>query len=148
MMDEENRQATLEAMALDNPRVRKRLGGRIRKRRTELGMSQVALADLMGVQRASMSQYESGAAGLDAADLPRLGKALQVTPNYLFGIDTDVAEPDITTMGEAILVRYFRVMSEEAQAQALRVLETLCVYDSEVRGVPVPKMHIVYREVE
>jgi transcriptional regulator with XRE-family HTH domain len=53
-------------------------GDRIRARRAELGLSQEALADRAGLQRAYIGQVEIGMRSVGLDNLARLAKALEV----------------------------------------------------------------------
>ena len=52
-------------------------GDRIRSRRSELGLSQEALADRAGLQRAYIGQLESGMRNVGLDNLARLARALE-----------------------------------------------------------------------
>lgn len=62
------------------------MGERIRNRRQELGLSQQALADQVGVSRPTISQIESGAQPTMNTDTAKaLARALGVSIDYLVG---------------------------------------------------------------
>ena len=61
-----------------NTNVRRTIGANVKARRLTLGWSQQELADLFGVSRAAVSQYEIGTGEVNAGDLPRLAKILGV----------------------------------------------------------------------
>lgn len=68
------------------------INDRIKKRRTELGLSQAALAKKVGVSREAVSQWESGAAkGLRPDNLLACAKALQCNIEWL--INGSSSEP-------------------------------------------------------
>ena len=58
-------------------------GEQLRKRREELGMSRDTLAELLGVSRSAIGNYETGVSTPKEDVLLRLFDALQVDPNYL-----------------------------------------------------------------
>ena len=63
-----------------------KVGERIKKRRTELGMSADDLAVILGKNRATVYRYESAEIEkLPANVLAKLSTALKVTPAYLMG---------------------------------------------------------------
>ena len=71
---------------------------RIQKRRKELGLTQQALADLVGVSKGTISQWESGDYSPGGQNLVNLAKSLAVSPDWLIngkelmksiGIDPD-----------------------------------------------------------
>lgn len=95
LTDDQIRQAELDVMAESASReaksrdevrifVRKHLGRRIRERRQQIGLTQAALSQMIGVSREALSQYETGRAGMDYADLPHLCSVLNVPLVWLF----------------------------------------------------------------
>ena len=58
-------------------------GNRIRSRRSELGLSQEALAHRAGLQRAYIGQLESGMRNVGLDNLTRLARALETDPGDL-----------------------------------------------------------------
>jgi transcriptional regulator with XRE-family HTH domain len=67
------------------------LGQKIRTLRTDRGLSQQQLADLMFVTRKTISNWESGSRMPDVAMLSRLAKALHVKPHELLDV---ISSPD------------------------------------------------------
>ena len=62
------------------------LGERIKKRRQELGMCQQALATLIGVRRATITELERGTRTVMGTDTAKaLARALGVGIDYLVG---------------------------------------------------------------
>lgn len=59
------------------------LGDRARARRLELGLSQMALADLIGLHFTFVSSVERGERNLSLASLLRLAEGLQLNPAQL-----------------------------------------------------------------
>jgi transcriptional regulator with XRE-family HTH domain len=59
------------------------LGGRIRERRNELGLSQEALADVAGLHWTFVGQVERGRRNLSLHNLLKLAEALQTDPGLL-----------------------------------------------------------------
>lgn len=67
------------------------LGDRIRKKRTDLGLSQTQLANKVGyTSRSTVNKIESGARQPTAKDLPKIAEALDTTVDYLLnGIEIE-----------------------------------------------------------
>lgn len=62
------------------------IGERIRKRRIELNLTQLELAQLLGIKnRSTITKYEQGYKTFKQSQLIKLSKALQTTPSYLLG---------------------------------------------------------------
>jgi transcriptional regulator with XRE-family HTH domain len=60
------------------------VGGRMRLRRVQLGMSQGALANKIGVSFQAVQKYESGDIRISASRLYDVAQVLQVTPDFFF----------------------------------------------------------------
>jgi len=93
------------------------VGERIRKRRTELGMKADALADKLGVSRATVYRYEGGGVdNLPAEFIIPLAEALRTTPQQLLGVEDDEA-----TTAKTKLIHLIESISDE-EAEALLFL--------------------------
>ena len=64
------------------------LGGRIAKLRKGVDMTQVELAEVLGVAQQTMQAYESGARRIPVSTLPMLAGTLGVSLEVLFGEET------------------------------------------------------------
>jgi len=60
------------------------VGGRIRLRRVQLGMSQTALAERIGVSFQAVQKYESGDIRISASRLYEAAQVLEAPPAYFF----------------------------------------------------------------
>ena len=70
------------------------MGERARARRTELGLSQMALADRIGLHFSFVSSVERGERNLSLASLLRLAEGLEVNPAELVdGLGSDHRYP-------------------------------------------------------
>lgn len=61
------------------------MGQRIREARERLGLTQEALAELIGRDQHTISHYETGSRALIVTELPALARALRVPISYFFG---------------------------------------------------------------
>lgn len=61
------------------------LGRRLAARRKELGITQVQLAETLGVAQQTLAHYEGGKVRITAAALPLMAQALQVEIEDLIG---------------------------------------------------------------
>ena len=66
------------------------LGSQIRKYRTEKGLTQEQLGELVGVTTQAVSKWERGGVP-DAELLPNLSRALNVSIDALFGLEEQSA---------------------------------------------------------
>lgn len=54
--------------------------------RKEKGLSQTALAEILGVQQSCISKWERGATAPDPEDIAKICKILDVSSDYLLGL--------------------------------------------------------------
>jgi transcriptional regulator with XRE-family HTH domain len=73
--------------------IRKRFGARIRKLRTDRGLSQEALADLAGLHRTYIGSVERGEQNLSLLNIERIAATLGVSLAELFKPFKDVPGP-------------------------------------------------------
>jgi transcriptional regulator with XRE-family HTH domain len=98
----------------------KQLGHRIHKARERLKLSQEELAELIGKDQRSISEYENGGRRLAVTDLPRLAQALQVPVLYFFEEEGIAGELD------SVLLEYFhRLANRETQVIAVQIIRIL-----------------------
>src|SRR5262245_36510973 len=76
------------------------IGARIRMRRVELGMSQEALGDAVGLTFQQVQKYEKGKNRCSGSRLHQVAKALKTTPGFLVGGDgaKDVPASDVVQL--------------------------------------------------
>lgn len=80
------------------------IGSRIRKYREELGISQVQLAQKIGVSNSRVSNWEQGTNRPDADMIAKLCLALQVSPSELLNIH--LSTEDYTCQERALIEAY------------------------------------------
>lgn len=95
----------------------KEIGGLIKKRRSELGISQEELAAALGVTYQQVQRYESGRNKLNVENIQQVAGALSVTVSYFFGMGEPlvVAERSAPYLSpeEGALLKYFRKIKDE-----------------------------------
>lgn len=96
----------------------------IRKRRLELGMTQLELARLAGYEnRSSIARIERGDHDLPQSKIVEIANALKTTPSYLMGWeDEEVAS--LTAMQEETMAK-FLTLSQEHQLVVSNIVNTL-----------------------
>ena len=60
------------------------IGERIKERREELGITQIQLAELIGVTKGAIGNYETDANSPKASIMYKVFEALQCDANYIF----------------------------------------------------------------
>lgn len=66
--------------------------------RRELGITQAALAERVGVTKAAVSKWELGQSLPDVAMLPRLASQLGVTLDELIGYGQELSDEEVSTI--------------------------------------------------
>jgi transcriptional regulator with XRE-family HTH domain len=115
------------------------VGGRMRLRRTQLGLSQGTLASKTGVSFQAIQKYEAGDIRISASRLYDVAQVLQVPPAFFFdGYPDGLAATNLTQevgaeIGEAFnhreimaLIRgYYGIKDPQLQADILRLIAKL-----------------------
>jgi transcriptional regulator with XRE-family HTH domain len=114
------------------------IGGRVRRRRVELGLSQTALADQLNLTFQQVQKYEKGTNRVSGSRMVQMANALDVSTSYFFDGAPSVSQkaqpPDVlgAALGErhvqAMLGAYLR-LRPEAQAAVRGVLEAYALAD-------------------
>ena len=95
-------EATMRANA---ERVDNHVGSMFRMRRQELGLSQTAVAERLGVTFQQVQKYERGMNRISASRLHDLCEILGVPVEYFFdGLDAEIGEPDGPDLNDPELV--------------------------------------------
>jgi transcriptional regulator with XRE-family HTH domain len=110
------------------------IGGRIKARRNELGLSQRELAARLGYKdHTTLTRIEAGKVDLNQSKIGQFARALNVTPGYLMGWD---AEPPAAALGEIAasvlqspgilkLVHEYMMLGEDDQATVRALVSSL-----------------------
>ena len=106
-------------------------GQRLRKRREELGLTRDELAEMLGVTRSSIGNYESGVSSPKEEILLRLFDALRTDPNYLYQ-DSFRASDAVLSSAEQTLLEQYRSLSPTGQQTVRSVTGALCAYQAEL----------------
>lgn len=99
------------------------IGEKIRKRREELGLSQVELAKRIGVTQGSIGNYESGVSNPKMELMPKLFEALRTDANYFFGEVSQLQRMEFT-YNETLMVKKYRTLDEYGKKAVSDLLET------------------------
>ena len=115
------------------------VGGRMRLRRTQLGLSQGTLASKIGVSFQAIQKYEAGGIRISASRLYDIAQALQVSPAFFFDgypdglAATNLAQEAGVEIAQAFdrreimsLIRgYYGIKDARLQADILRLIAKL-----------------------
>ena len=96
-----------------------RIGANIMKARKEKGLTQMALADALGVSFQAVSNWERGQTCPDLSNLMELSRLLDISVDALLGnvraaeITREIAEDKVPTLGPAELEQVAPLLTEE-----------------------------------
>lgn len=97
------------------------IGKRIKKRRTELGLTQDELAQRMGYKsKAAICKVEGGEDNITTDRIQRFAKALECSPSYLMGWE-EITDDNGVIVTAKVKEGYY--LNEETAREAQRVFE-------------------------
>ena len=111
-------------------------GQQLRKRREELKISRSQLADLLGVTKSAIGNYETGVSTPKEEVLLKLFDALQVEPNYLYRDSFRFREEKGLSSHEQWLLEQYRALPTAGQQAVSHLLEDLARWPGR-RSAPV-----------
>ena len=95
------------------------IGNRIKEFRSQAKMSQKTLAEMLGVTNRAVSNWESGANGIDVDLIPAICEALNISPNDLL----DTPSTDTISAEEMDLFKAIRALDAPGKAAVYAALE-------------------------
>lgn len=98
------------------------LGERVRTRRKQLGYSQHELADMSGVLQNQISRYEADANMPTSDVIVKLAKALNVTSDWLLGLNEELIDYGGLTEIERQALALLRSKSPDRQPAVIEIL--------------------------
>jgi transcriptional regulator with XRE-family HTH domain len=98
------------------------MGARLRQAREYLGLSQEAVAEALGIPRASVSAIESGRRKVSSLELRDLARLYKRPLEWFYGRDTEPIAEDETV---SALFRATKTLTQEDKEQVLRFAEFL-----------------------
>lgn len=106
-------------------------GERLRARREALQMSRDELAELLGVSRSAIGNYETGVSFPKEEVMLKLFDSLHVDANYLFQDSFSAPETGFTHAERTLLEKY-RSLPQVGRRTVQSVVSALCVYRDEL----------------
>lgn len=112
-----------------------RIGSRVRERRLVLGISQIGLADLLGLTFQQVQKYEKGLNRIGAGRLFEIARVLKVPTAYFFeGLELDhnhratsspIAEMMATRDGVDLATAFSRITDPAQRRAVVAVVEAM-----------------------
>lgn len=91
------------------------IGSRIKERREELGYTQPQLAQLVGVSKGTIGNYESNISSPNENILFKLFDVLKCDANFLYQDDIDLEHLDKFSSSERQIIKKYRTLDEHGQ---------------------------------
>ncbi len=101
------------------------IGQRIREARKQRGLTQDQLADVVGVSRSAVAQWETGRAGQVTGNLARIADVLGVGVEHLTHGRNKYAAAEANTGDELALLRLYRECQPDDRQLLLRTARRL-----------------------
>ena len=109
------------------------LGKRIQECRVALGLSQAALAKILGVSQSTVGNYEADISFPKEEVLLRLFDCLETDPNTLFR-DSFRFGADVLTHSERQMLEQYRGLSPKGRETVRSVVSALCAYRDDLEA--------------
>lgn len=101
------------------------IGSRIKERREELGITQIELAQMLGVSKGAIGNYEVDANSPKASVMYKIFQILQCDANYLYQDDIDVKDTIVPPERDRRLLMLFHQLNDEGQSKLLDYADDL-----------------------
>lgn len=101
------------------------IGSRMRERREELGITQPELADMLGITKGAVSNYETGANTPKASMMYKIFKVLKCDANYLYQDDLAESESSMLPQDERNILRMYRALNAEGKEKLIDYADDL-----------------------
>jgi transcriptional regulator with XRE-family HTH domain len=106
------------------------VGGQLRLRRAQIGMTQAELGSKLGLSFQAVQKYETGENRVSASRLYKLARLLEVSPAYFFeglgesgAIEESVASPELARKeASMVLGAYYAIADPRLRAACLLVM--------------------------
>lgn len=99
------------------------IGSRIKQRREELGYTQPQLAELVGVSKGAIGNYESNISSPNEKTLFRLFEILKCDANFLYQDDINMNTLEVFSSFERQQIKKYRALDEHGKKAVDSVLE-------------------------
>ncbi|OGW36927.1 MAG: hypothetical protein A2010_10295 [Nitrospirae bacterium GWD2_57_9] len=108
----------------------KEIGGRIKKRRSQLGISQEELAVALGVTYQQVQRYESGLNKLNVEKMQQVAEALSVPVSNFFENDSsfvvaEAPEPYLSREESRLLKHFNKIKDEKSKKIVIQLVKAM-----------------------
>lgn len=99
------------------------IGQRIKKRRTELNLTQTQIRDLTGISSGNMSDYEHGKMLPSATALIALSSALKCSTDWILKGNSLISDNNVLATEEKELLNSFRLLNSNDKEEILLLIQ-------------------------
>lgn len=117
----------------------KMIGDKIRERRLELGMTQLEIAELTGIKKNTISNYENNVSAPNENNIFKLMEVLKCDANYLF--EWDRVEELRLTLSEKAFIKKYRTLDEYGKKAVDNLLDNeyeRCQSEKKLKVIQLP----------
>lgn len=104
--------------------------------RKKANMTQQNLANILGVGKSAISQWENGGNSIDIDTLTRICDIFNVSVNDMFGIYSNVQAEQLLPF-EKLIINHFRSLNQEGQDKVVEYITDLLSIDKYIKVKPV-----------
>ena len=101
------------------------IGSRMKERREELGMTQIQLAEKIGVTKGAIGNYETDANSPKASIMYKIFEALQCDANYLYQDEMYDVQSVMLPEDELEVLKLYRQLNTEGQEKLIDYADDL-----------------------
>ncbi len=113
------------------------IGKRLQEKLSQLGLTQQKAADRLGISQSRLNQYLKDKREPDSAMFCKICEAFEVTPNWLYGFDSDSPSVNKGALETALLFlkkyedKKKKTFSAEKEARIVSVIYDIILSESE-----------------
>ena len=115
------------------------IGDKIRERRLELGMTQLQIAEITGIKKNTISNYENNVSAPNENNIFKLMEVLKCDANYLF--EWDKVENIKLTINEKIIIKKYHTLDEYGKKAVDDLLDNeyeRCQEEKKIKVIQLP----------
>ncbi|WP_271554886.1 helix-turn-helix domain-containing protein [Bradyrhizobium sp. CCBAU 45394] len=100
------------------------VGRRVRKRRTELSVSQIKLAAQLGITFQQLQKYETGQNRVSCSRLAEIAKSLETPISYFF-VDPSRPARGSDNESDRLVAAFLKIADRKTRREAIELIESL-----------------------
>lgn len=112
------------------------IGSRMRERREELGITQPELADMLGITKGAVSNYETGANTPKAAMMYKIFKVLKCDANFLYQDYLEESKSTMLPPEERRVLHLYRELNAEGKEKLIDYADDLVQSRKYIKSSP------------